>query len=104
HRQSRTRLTESAAATGPLPALRTSGQRPRGSHERKGETTMDVLARDWMTDAEALAWTVERDRLLRATHAALWLLDRAPDRGRFEWKVERGARQLLPVLKRVDAH
>jgi WS/DGAT/MGAT family acyltransferase len=62
---------------------------------------MDGLARDWMSDAEALAWTAERDRLLRATHATLWLLDRAPDRGRFEWKIERATRDVPRLRERV---
>jgi WS/DGAT/MGAT family acyltransferase len=62
---------------------------------------MDALDRERMTDAEAVSWRAERDRLLRSTHAALWLLDRAPDRGRFEWKLERSTRDLPLLRQRV---
>lgn len=62
---------------------------------------MDALDRERMTDAEAVSWRAERDRLLRSTHAALWFLDRAPDRGRFEWKLERSTRDLPLLRKRV---
>jgi diacylglycerol O-acyltransferase len=62
---------------------------------------MNTLDRERMTDAEAVSWRAERDRLLRSTHAALWLLDRAPDRGRFEWKLERSTRDLPLLRQRV---
>ncbi len=56
---------------------------------------------DRMSDGDALMWNIERDPLLRSTIAVVWLMDRAPERGRFERKVERATRTLPRLRQRV---
>ncbi|MGH9016667.1 MAG: wax ester/triacylglycerol synthase domain-containing protein, partial [Acidimicrobiales bacterium] len=51
-----------------------------------------------MRDADALAWSVEKDPMLRSTITAVLILDRAPDRARVTDRLERGSR-LVPRLR-----
>jgi WS/DGAT/MGAT family acyltransferase len=56
---------------------------------------------DRMSDGDALLWHIEKDPQLRSTILVLWLLDRAPDRARFEAKVERATRTIPRLRQRV---
>jgi len=56
---------------------------------------------DRMSDNDALMWNIERDPLLRSTIAVVWLLDRAPDRARFEEKIERATRTIPRLRQHV---
>jgi WS/DGAT/MGAT family acyltransferase len=60
-----------------------------------------VRFEDRMSDGDALMWNIERDPLLRSTIAVVWLLDAAPDRARFERKVERATRTIPRLRQRV---
>jgi len=51
-----------------------------------------------MRDADALAWSIEKDPMLRSTITAVLLLDRAPDRSLVADRLERGSR-LVPRLR-----
>jgi WS/DGAT/MGAT family acyltransferase len=51
-----------------------------------------------MSDSDALMWNIEQNPLLRSTVTVVWVLDRVPDRGRLEDKVERATR-LIPRLR-----
>jgi len=53
---------------------------------------------DRMRDADALAWSIEKDPMLRSTIIAVLILDRAPDRARLVDRLERGSR-LVPRLR-----
>ena len=55
---------------------------------------------DRMSDGDALLWHIEKDPRLRSTILVVWLLDRAPDRTRFEDKIERD----FEALPRVRCH
>lgn len=54
-----------------------------------------------MSDSDALMWNIEKDPLLRSTITIVWLLDRSPDRGRLEDKIERATRQIPRLRERV---
>ncbi len=56
---------------------------------------------DRMSDNDALMWNIEKDPLLRSTIAVVWLLDRAPDRARFEEKIERATRTIPRLRQHV---
>lgn len=51
-----------------------------------------------MSDSDALLWNIEKDPILRSTITAVALLDRAPDHGRLEEKIDRGTR-LIPRMR-----
>jgi diacylglycerol O-acyltransferase len=53
---------------------------------------------DRMRDADALAWSIERDPMLRSTITAVLILDRTPDRALVTDRLERGSR-LVPRLR-----
>jgi WS/DGAT/MGAT family acyltransferase len=53
---------------------------------------------DRMRDADALAWSIEKDPMLRSTILAVLILDRAPDRARLADRLERASR-LVPRLR-----
>ncbi len=61
-------------------------------HER------ELRFEDRMSDADALAWSIERDPMLRSTIIAVLVLDRVPDRALVTQRVERGSR-LVPRLR-----
>jgi WS/DGAT/MGAT family acyltransferase len=54
-----------------------------------------------MSDADALAWRIERDPMLRSTIIAVALLDRAPDRDRLRELIDRGTRVVPRMRHRV---
>jgi diacylglycerol O-acyltransferase / wax synthase len=56
-----------------------------------------------MSDADALMWAIEKDPLLRSTITAVSILDRAPDRARFEDQIERATRTVPRLRQRVVA-
>ncbi len=56
---------------------------------------------DRMSDGDALLWHIEKDPQLRSTILVVWLLDRAPDRARFEDKIERATRTIPRLRQRV---
>jgi len=56
---------------------------------------------DRMSDGDALLWHIEKDPQLRSTILVVWLLDRAPNRARFEEKVERATRTIPRLRQRV---
>ncbi len=60
-----------------------------------------ILFEDRMSDSDALMWNIEKDPLLRSTIAVVWLLDRAPDRARFEAKIERATRTIPRLRQHV---
>ena len=41
----------------------------------------ETVYEERMGDSDALAWTIERDPLLRSTIVSVWVLDRMPDAG-----------------------
>jgi len=51
-----------------------------------------------MGDADALAWSIEKDPMLRSTITCVLILDRVPDRTRVRDRLERGSR-LVPRLR-----
>jgi diacylglycerol O-acyltransferase / wax synthase len=51
-----------------------------------------------MRDADALAWSIEKDPMLRSTIIAILILDRTPDRSLVASRLERG-RRLVPRLR-----
>jgi diacylglycerol O-acyltransferase / wax synthase len=53
---------------------------------------------DRMRDADALAWSIEKDPMLRSTIIAVLILDQAPDRALVSERLERGSR-LVPRLR-----
>jgi WS/DGAT/MGAT family acyltransferase len=53
---------------------------------------------DRMSDADALAWSIEKDPMLRSTIIAVLVLDRTPDRDLVHQRLERGSR-LVPRLR-----
>src|ERR1019366_3594772 len=53
---------------------------------------------DRMRDADALAWSIEKDPMLRSTIITVLVLDRAPDRTLMAERLERGSR-LVPRLR-----
>lgn len=53
---------------------------------------------DRIRDADALAWSIERDPMLRSTIIAVLVLDRAPDRALLSQRLDRGSR-LVPRLR-----
>jgi len=56
---------------------------------------------DRMSDSDALMWNIEKDPLLRSTTAVVWLLDREPERARFEEKIERATRTIPRLRQHV---
>ena len=56
-----------------------------------------------MSDADALMWNLESDPILRSTILSTWILDREPDRERFEAKLERATRIIPRLRQRVVA-
>ena len=54
-----------------------------------------------MSDSDALMWNIEKDPSLRSTIAVVWLLDREPDRARFEAKIERATRTIPRLRQHV---
>jgi WS/DGAT/MGAT family acyltransferase len=57
-----------------------------------------------MSDSDALLWNIEKDPLLRSTITMVALLDRTPDRDRFERRMERASRRLPRLRQRVLHH
>jgi WS/DGAT/MGAT family acyltransferase len=57
-----------------------------------------------MSDADALMWSIEKDPLLRSTITTVMLFDRAPDRERFEKRMERLSRVVPRLRQRVMGH
>jgi len=53
---------------------------------------------DRMRDADALAWSIEKDPMLRSTIIAVLVLDRTPDRALVADRLDRGSR-LVPRLR-----
>ena len=62
------------------------------------EATDRLRFEDRMRDADALAWSVEKDPMLRSTITAVLILDAAPDRRLVADRLERGSR-LVPRLR-----
>jgi WS/DGAT/MGAT family acyltransferase len=61
----------------------------------------DIRFERRMSDADALMWAIEKDPLLRSTITAVSILDRGPDRSRFEEQVERATRVVPRLRQRV---
>lgn len=68
----------------------------REKHPHRG-----VVYEEWMSDADALMWHIERDPLLRSTVLSVWLLDSAPDQERFAATLERTIRHVPRLRQRV---
>ena len=62
------------------------------------EQTDQLRFEERMRDADALAWSIEKDPMLRSTITAVLILDRAPDRALVTDRLERGSR-LVPRLR-----
>jgi diacylglycerol O-acyltransferase len=62
------------------------------------ETPRPLQFDDRMSDTDALMWNLESDPMLRSTILSTMILDRAPDRTRFERKLD-AAIQLIPRLR-----
>jgi diacylglycerol O-acyltransferase / wax synthase len=62
------------------------------------EQTDQLRFEERMRDADALAWSIEKDPMLRSTIIAVLLLDRAPDRRQVVDRLQRGSR-LVPRLR-----
>lgn len=58
----------------------------------------------WMSDSDALMWTIEKDAMLRSTITAICVLDRAPDRERLRTLLDRGTRTVPRLRQRVRAN
>ncbi|MDJ0867585.1 MAG: wax ester/triacylglycerol synthase family O-acyltransferase [Myxococcota bacterium] len=56
-----------------------------------------------MSDADMLMWNLETDPGLRSTILSTWILDRAPDRERFEATVKRATHVIPRLRQRVVA-
>jgi WS/DGAT/MGAT family acyltransferase len=54
-----------------------------------------------MSDTDALMWNIEADPLLRSTILAISLLDRSPDRGRLDAKIERATLEIPRLRQRA---
>ncbi|MBI5503535.1 MAG: DUF1298 domain-containing protein [Deltaproteobacteria bacterium] len=65
------------------------------------QTSESVLYDDWMSDADALMWHIERDPLLRSTALSVWVLDQPPDRERMRATLERTLRNVPRLGQRV---
>jgi diacylglycerol O-acyltransferase len=63
----------------------------------------DIRFERRMSDADALMWAIEKDPLLRSTITAVSVLDRSPERARFEDQVERATRIVPRLRQRVVA-
>lgn len=59
---------------------------------------MSTTSRQYMTQADYMAWRMEEDPILRSTIVAVALLDRSPDPARFVDMLERGTRQ-VPIFR-----
>ncbi|MCB1003369.1 MAG: wax ester/triacylglycerol synthase family O-acyltransferase [Acidimicrobiales bacterium] len=57
-----------------------------------------------MSDADALMWSIEKDPQLRSTIVWVSILDRTPDRERFERVMERATRVVPRLRQRVLGH
>jgi WS/DGAT/MGAT family acyltransferase len=58
---------------------------------------------EWMSDADAVMWHIERDPVLRSTITSVWLLDRAPDPARFQESFSRALAAIPRLRQRVVA-
>src|SRR5580704_10895456 len=56
-----------------------------------------------MRDADALAWSIEKDPMLRSTIIAVLILDRTPARELVADRLERGSRLVPRLRQRVDS-
>lgn len=61
----------------------------------------DVAYQDWMSEADALLWRIERDPQLRSTAVCLWVVDQPPDRRRLEAAVRRAVHAVPRLRQRV---
>src|SRR6266511_3852265 len=53
---------------------------------------------EFMSDSDALMWSIEKDPLLRSTIVTVVRLDRSPDHARLVDRIERGT-ELIPRLR-----
>ncbi len=58
---------------------------------------------DWMSEADALMWHMERDPILRSTITTVWVLDQAPDPERFDDAVTAAVAGIPRLRQRVVA-
>ncbi len=65
------------------------------------QDTGDIDYDEWMSDADAILWYIERDPLLRSTITAVVMLDRVPDRARFDDSVTNMAANIVRMRQRV---
>ncbi len=65
------------------------------------EDTADIDYDQWMSDADAILWYIERDPLLRSTITAVVMLDRVPDRARFDDSVANMTANIVRMRQRV---
>jgi WS/DGAT/MGAT family acyltransferase len=65
------------------------------------EDTADIEYDEWMSDADAILWYIERDPLLRSTITAVVMLDQVPDRARFDESVANMAANIVRMRQRV---
>jgi len=61
-----------------------------------------MAAHEWLSDTEALMWSIERDPLLRATFLTVTLLDRPPDVARFRRRMAHAAARIPRLRQRID--
>ena len=64
---------------------------------------MPLTFEDWMSDADAVMWHIERDPVLRSTITSVWLLDQAPDPERFDASFSRALEAIPRLRQRVVA-
>ena len=65
------------------------------------QDTGDIDYDEWMSDADAILWYIERDPLLRSTITAVVMLDRVPDRARFDDSVANMVANIVRMRQRV---
>ncbi len=61
----------------------------------------DIEFGDWMSEADALMWHMERDPVLRSTITTVWVLDQAPDPERFDASIHRAIAEVPRLRQRV---
>jgi WS/DGAT/MGAT family acyltransferase len=64
---------------------------------------MAVQYDEWMSDADALMWHIERDPVLRSTVTSVWVLDQLPDPERLEGSFSRALAKIPRLRQRVVA-
>ena len=61
-----------------------------------------MAAHEWLSDTEALMWSIECDPVLRATFLSVSFLDRPPDFARFRRRMGHAAARIPRLRQRID--